>query len=244
MPADYWYTGDQKKWLEGPAKNIHRSRIQYINKVLAGLDTTYAKILDVGCGDGVLTSVLHTICPSSYIVGVDTNLLRLDRAEKALPDVKFLKADARELPFEDNYFNIVLLHHVIEHIPEDEKVLNEICRVMAPGGTLILSVPNEGDVIGKLRDHVIQRKILKATDHVHFYDANNMTSLINKIEGLELLHVDVVGGSFIPHHGLHMLAMRSKLLFDVSESMAKAIPSFADSLFFIAKKRGTMFDVR
>jgi len=241
--AECWYTGDQKAWLEGPAKNIHNRRIQYLKKTLGDLKTSYPRILDAGCGDGVMTNVIQKILPTAYIIGVDYNQLRIDRAKKAVPTANFFKGDLHDLDCQDNYFDIVFMHHVMEHIKDDKHVLEELTRVLKPEGMLMVSVPNEGTFLNQLRNNVIQPKILETTDHVHFYTAKSLAALVNKIEGLKLDRIDTIGGCFVPYHGVHMMLVRSKLVFDVFDLAARIFPEFADSLFLIAKKGGTMFDV-
>ncbi|MDX1783399.1 MAG: class I SAM-dependent methyltransferase, partial [Aequorivita vladivostokensis] len=52
-----------------------------------------------------------------------------------------VKADICDLPFPDNEFDFIICNHVLEHIPDDTKAMQEIYRVLAPGGTAILQVP-------------------------------------------------------------------------------------------------------
>ena len=49
-----------------------------------------------------------------------------------------------KLPFPDDYFDLVLSHEVLEHVQDDQQAINEILRVLKPGGRLILFVPNRG----------------------------------------------------------------------------------------------------
>lgn len=54
-----------------------------------------------------------------------------------------VKADLRDLPFEENAFDIIFCNHVLEHIQEDEKAMQELFRVMKPGGWGIFQVPQD-----------------------------------------------------------------------------------------------------
>jgi SAM-dependent methyltransferase len=51
-------------------------------------------------------------------------------------------ASAQELPFADGVFNVVIIKHIVEHLPDPEKAINEIGRVTMKGGCLILATPN------------------------------------------------------------------------------------------------------
>src|SRR6476660_4633995 len=54
-----------------------------------------------------------------------------------------VKADICNLPFEDNKYDIILCNHVLEHIPDDTKAMQELYRVMKPGGMAILQIPQD-----------------------------------------------------------------------------------------------------
>jgi 2-polyprenyl-3-methyl-5-hydroxy-6-metoxy-1,4-benzoquinol methylase len=53
------------------------------------------------------------------------------------------KADICDLPFEDNQYDVILCNHVLEHIPDDTKAMQELYRVLKPGGMAILQIPQE-----------------------------------------------------------------------------------------------------
>jgi SAM-dependent methyltransferase len=71
-------------------------------------------------------------------------------------DVRVLRADVRDLPFDDGSFAVVLAWAVLMHVPEAERGLAELCRVLAPGGALILGEGNRRslDVAWKRRRRV------------------------------------------------------------------------------------------
>ena len=52
-----------------------------------------------------------------------------------------VKADICDLPFKDNSFDFIICNHVLEHIPDDTKAMQELYRVLAPSGTAIVQVP-------------------------------------------------------------------------------------------------------
>jgi SAM-dependent methyltransferase len=54
-----------------------------------------------------------------------------------------VKADICNLPFDDNQYDIILCNHVLEHIPDDTKAMQELLRVLKPGGMAILQIPQE-----------------------------------------------------------------------------------------------------
>ena len=54
-----------------------------------------------------------------------------------------VKADICNLPFKDNEYDVILCNHVLEHIPDDTKAMQELYRVLKPGGMAILQIPQD-----------------------------------------------------------------------------------------------------
>jgi SAM-dependent methyltransferase len=91
------------------------------------------RVLDLGCGVG---HSYEQLAPR-VSVGVD-----LDRAALAGQERETHVADMRELPFGEASFASVLSVQSIEHVPDPERVLSEVVRVLAPGGTAVFVTPN------------------------------------------------------------------------------------------------------
>lgn len=85
-----------------------------------------------------------------------------------------VKADICNLPFEAHGFDVILCNHVLEHIPEDKKAMQELYRVMKPGGWGIFQVPQELKRVVTFEDNTItdrneRAKIFGQYDHVRIY---------------------------------------------------------------------------
>lgn len=85
-----------------------------------------------------------------------------------------VKADICNLPFEDNTYDFIICNHVLEHIPDDTKAMQELYRVLAPGGTAILQVPYDRSRESTFEDDTItdpkeRTKIFGQYDHVRIY---------------------------------------------------------------------------
>lgn len=85
-----------------------------------------------------------------------------------------VKADICNLPFGDNSFDFILCNHVLEHIPDDTRAMQELYRVLSPGGTAILQVPQELDREKTFEDDSItdpreRARIFGQYDHVRVY---------------------------------------------------------------------------
>jgi ubiquinone/menaquinone biosynthesis C-methylase UbiE len=95
-------------------------------------------VLDVGCGTGEFSSRAAALFPQAKVTGVDLleSHLELARSRYSLPNLTFRQADAFELPFADGSFDLVVCRHVLQAIPNAERVLAEMVRVARPGGWL------------------------------------------------------------------------------------------------------------
>ena len=85
-----------------------------------------------------------------------------------------VKADICDLPFEDKSFDFILCNHVLEHIPDDTKAMNELYRILKPGGNAILQIPQDLDSAKTFQDDSItdpkeRAKIFGQYDHVRVY---------------------------------------------------------------------------
>lgn len=96
------------------------------------------RVLEVGCGTGLILERLAPIASSA--IGVDLSPGMLEHARSRGLDVR--EASATELPFEDESFDLVCSFKVLAHVPEIGKAFEEIARVTAPGGTMLLELYN------------------------------------------------------------------------------------------------------
>ncbi|MDC6365984.1 MULTISPECIES: class I SAM-dependent methyltransferase [Flavobacteriaceae] len=93
-----------------------------------------------------------------------------------------VKADICDLPFEDNTFDVILCNHVLEHIPNDTKAMQELFRVMKPGGWGIFQIPQDLKRKKTFEDDSItdkkeRAKIFGQYDHVRIYGRDYFNKL-------------------------------------------------------------------
>jgi SAM-dependent methyltransferase len=96
------------------------------------------RILDVGCGLGMYVRQIRQF--SSEVYGVDVDADKVAEASRTLPHIYTAPAEA--LPFPDNYFDVILLHEVIEHVDDDRQTVLEAYRCLRPGGHIVIYAPN------------------------------------------------------------------------------------------------------
>ena len=111
------------------------------------------KVLDVGCGSGILLNGAAMRLTTGKATGIDiwaphsgggnlALLWRNARAEGVADRIEFREADARRMPFEDASFDVVMssgaLHHISHNLDDHEQAVREIVRVLKPGGRIVI----------------------------------------------------------------------------------------------------------
>lgn len=128
--------------LRPVAKIRFQRKAQEVIGLLAGKKNP--KILEYGCGTGILSQYLLELRPNLAIEGVDISPKAIGVAKKTLKKYKnanFQPADCLHLPFKDNTFDAVVGNSILHHIPLEE-ALSEIRRVLKPNGKIWFCEPN------------------------------------------------------------------------------------------------------
>ncbi len=119
------------------------SQYWWSNRFYAMLARRYgkrgARLLEVGSGLGHLVGQLED---TFQTYGMDLNHWAVKKSKAIVQRTSLQTASAQELPFADASFNLVIIKHIIEHLPDPARAIREIGRVTEPGGTLILATPN------------------------------------------------------------------------------------------------------
>lgn len=114
-----------------------------------------------------------------------------------------VKADICNLPFEDNQYDIIFCNHVLEHIPDDTKAMQELYRVLKPGGTGIFQIPQDLSRETTFADDSItdpkeRAKIFGQYDHVRIYGRDYFDKLksigfkVDEVDYTKVLAPDLV----------------------------------------------------
>lgn len=128
---------------------------------------TGSRVLDVCTGPGVLAA--GAVSRGADVVGVDFSAAAIAVAEKNVPNGRFQVGDAQNLPFANDSFDAVVCGFGIIHLPNPDKGLQEMCRVLRPGGKVAVSVwdtPSSENGFGILFETVKQFGDMK-TDLPH-----------------------------------------------------------------------------
>lgn len=119
-----------------------------------------------------------------------------------------VKADIRNLPFEDNSYDVIFCNHVLEHIPDDTKAMQELYRVMKPGGWGIFQIPQDLKREKTFEDDSItdrkqRAEIFGQYDHVRVYGRDYFDKL--RSIGFTVEEVDYtkkLGAALVEKYGL------------------------------------------
>jgi len=127
--ADYDFRAhDSAIWLQ---RYWQRSRHRYITELIDG----QGAVLDVGCGS---SKIIGALPRGSVALDILVNKLRFARRF----NVPRVRGSGFTLPFADESFPCVLCSQVIEHVPMVPSMIDELCRVLKPGGRLVLGTPD------------------------------------------------------------------------------------------------------
>ncbi|MBU4338251.1 class I SAM-dependent methyltransferase [Patescibacteria group bacterium] len=149
MPVDYKKIYD-RDYFNG--KNSFFWKLGYGNFSKIYFDNTFKpiakydhaiknlNILDAGCAYGLM---LERFSSSFHKFGIDVSQYAIDIAQKRLPEANFKTGNIEErLPYEENFFDIVLANDLLEHLENPMMALKNIYRVLKKGGILYITTPN------------------------------------------------------------------------------------------------------
>ena len=177
-----YYFQESFWWFVGMRK-IYSRILDNVNN-----QSVVRRVLDVGCGVGNNLNILRKY---GTVIGIDSSSVPLQFCKKAGFN-KCVQASATELPFEDGAFSMVAALNIIEHVENDEKLIQELGRVCQRGGTVLI-VTSAFPFLWGTHDEAS-----------HHYRRYLKGSLSRKIKGLGL---DIERISYINIFIFHILAI-------------------------------------
>lgn len=121
---------------------------EYLGRPVRGM-----RVLDIGCGNGGISG--HFVKQGNEVFGVDVD----DKRKGQDLGFSFRLVDSEVLPFDDQSFDLVLSHHVIEHVADQRLHLAEIKRVLKPSGSCYLATPNKTSPL--MEGHIGNDRVLR-----------------------------------------------------------------------------------
>jgi len=134
-------------------------------------------VLEIGASTPSRTSVLSEKCDTFF--GVE---LMPERLPDNFDNVKYMEADWEKLSdfFEDNYFDIIISNHVIEHVPDDQKAMEELYKVLKPNGIALFNTPNRKRMTRAVIEVFKGERKFPFWEHQREYIESDLISLIEK----------------------------------------------------------------
>ncbi|HOD75987.1 MAG TPA: methyltransferase domain-containing protein [Syntrophorhabdaceae bacterium] len=132
-------------------------------------------VLDVGCGSGILVPfILERITSTGLLYELDfaEKMLEVNRGLHEEGNIRFILADAENAPLADNSCDVVVCFSCFPHFHDKEKALATLCRILKPGGHLIVSHFSSAEGINK------HHQSCHAVMHDHLPDEGSMRGLL------------------------------------------------------------------
>jgi methionine biosynthesis protein MetW len=150
------------------------------------------RVLDLGCRDGALSAAY---ADGNDVVGVDADREALAEAEKLGIETRWADLDDA-LPFEDETFDVVVAGELLEHLRDPHRLVDEVRRVLRPGGSFVASVPNAYRLKNRLR-FLAGRKPEDDPTHLQMFSADEVRTLLTGFEDPQL---EFIAGRLVPLH--------------------------------------------
>lgn len=141
-PDDYW--GDDEDPLEDWIRSSQREKTAFVRR--SGLPG--GRVLDVGCGSGLFLRALDAATWERW--GVETGPQAVAVARRSLGEDRVMHGLLGDAGFPDGYFDVVTFWSVLEHMLNPRAGLEEARRILKPGGSLIIQVPNAASYQARL----------------------------------------------------------------------------------------------
>lgn len=227
--------GDEADFRGRWHQNRIRMGIEMVLNAAAGFSGP-VRILDLGCGPVQVTFRLTEAIPGARVCALDHSLSALKRVGKRCPGVELVLADALDLPCEDGSFDIVLSLNLYEHVHCPVLLLEEVRRVLAPGGALVLSTPSRYRWRNVAR--ILRRRQVSfmSSSHVTEYSIGQVREML-AYSGFVVERVDSVpalrkGRSVrrLPGRAVEVLANV------VARRVLRDAHSLSSTVFFLARK--------
>jgi len=190
-----------------------------------------AKVLDIGCSNGLFLDIFKRDSWETW--GVDPSLNSFEALKKKH---KVIRSAFEAVKLPENYFDLVIMNHTLEHMKNPQEVLKKIHALLKEGGIVFIDVPNVGSLLSKIMGKYWPYLLPK--EHLWQFDRKKITNLL-KGAGFKVLYWESRSGIF--EYAWPLLELkRKRFLIDIIISPFSLIATFlnmGDSMSIIARKK-------
>ncbi|MFA5047589.1 MAG: class I SAM-dependent methyltransferase [Patescibacteria group bacterium] len=145
------------------------------------------KLLDVGCGNGLFLYNLKRF-GSFDVYGVDLSDFAISQAREKLSLSNVNSGSLEDQRFPDDFFDVITLNHVIEHLPDPKATLIEISRILKSKGLLIITTPNAGS--WNLKVFGQHWFALETPRHLNIFSTHSLSKIVERGDIFSIKKID------------------------------------------------------
>jgi 2-polyprenyl-3-methyl-5-hydroxy-6-metoxy-1,4-benzoquinol methylase len=212
VEIESWTHDDNWNMAAERPQRFEKERLQvrdYRNTraLLSRLYPNRGKILELGSSMGFLLKSFQD--EGWEVLGVDPNRYACRYASERL-GVPSIPATLEDAGIPDASIDVVLMMHVIEHVPDPVQTLREIHRILKPGGHLVLETPRYDTLMFKLLGH--RERSISCAGHIYFFTNDSLRKTCQRA-GFQVVQHDCVGRSLTLDRLMYNLGVVSKSRF-------------------------------
>lgn len=197
-----------------------RSRNKLILWALNQYSPKLKSFLEIGCGTGFVISAISKRFPEAKLAGSEYFEEGLVYARQRVSNAEFTQMDARHIPHESE-MDAIGAFDVLEHIEEDEVVLQQICKALKPGGVVFITVPQHRWLWSAVDDYAC---------HVRRYSANELHQKVCRA-GFNIVRSTSFVSTLLPAMYLSRLLQQNKANMSIDDVAGLRVNPILSKLF-------------
>lgn len=174
------------------------SRLHARLEVERNIKNKSAVILEIGSSSGYLLRDIKKAFPENFLIGSDCIPEPLENINSKMPDIPLIQFDLVECPLYDNCVDVVIALNVLEHIKDDEAALEQMYRILKPGGYAIIEVPANQDLYDFFDEQL---------KHFRRYNLNDLCDMARNLKFI-IIHASYFG--FFIYPAFKFVKLRNK----------------------------------
>ena len=185
------------------------------------------RLLDIGCAYGFFIELARK--RGWNVTGVEIskdtcqyakNNLKLNVINKALEEAKFT----------NGAFDVVTMFDVVEHLPDPQKTVKEIKRILNPNGLIVVTTPNIGSLMAKILGKNWE-EIKRIREHIYFFSKDTLRKML-EANGFEILRTETAGRYFSVESAIKRGKMYNRTLFALIEKFSNIL-NLNDKIIYV-----------